>query len=42
MKQNYIAAFLLTAVLGFGQTPPAANPKLPFVYTKWKHSCGPS
>jgi ligand-binding sensor domain-containing protein len=35
MKQNYIAAFLLTAALGFAQTP-AANPKLPFVYTKWK------
>ena len=35
MKQNYLSAFLLTAAVALAQTP-AANPKLPFVYTKWK------
>ena len=35
MKQNLLAAFFVTAALGLAQTP-AAKPKLPFVYTKWK------
>jgi ligand-binding sensor domain-containing protein len=36
MKQHYAAAFLVAATLGLGPATAAADPELPFVYTKWK------